>query len=90
MTDSLYKALNARRDFTAVYLDVTKYFDRMWHEGLLFRCEHDYYITDSLHDWLKSYLTNLEDRCHAFEPPDDKRRMPSGLHSRLTFSTPLS
>ena len=58
MTDSLYKALDRRRDFTAVYLDVTKYFDRIWHAGLLFKCEHDYFITDSLLDWLKSYLTD--------------------------------
>ena len=58
MTDNLYKALDRRRDFTAVYLDVTKYFDRIWHAGLLFKCEHDYFITDSLLDWLKSYLTD--------------------------------
>lgn len=58
MTDSLYNSLDKGHDFTAVYLDVTKYFDRIWHDGLLFKCEHDYSISGSLLNWLKSYLTD--------------------------------
>ena len=42
LTDSLYKALDKGHDFTAVYLEVTKYFDKIWHEGLLFKCKNDF------------------------------------------------
>ena len=62
MTDSLYKALDKGHDFTAIYLDVTKYFDRIWHKGLLFKCENDYFISGSLLNWLKSYLTDRRHR----------------------------
>ena len=58
MTDSLYKSLDKGQDFTAIYLDVTKYFDKIWHKGLLFKCENEFFITGPLLDWLKSYLTD--------------------------------
>jgi len=35
MTHELYKSLDQGHDFTAVYLDITKYFDKIWHAGLL-------------------------------------------------------
>ena len=58
MTDNLYNSLDKGHDFTAVYLDVTKYFDKIWHQGLLFKCENDFSISGSLLGWLKSYLTD--------------------------------
>ena len=62
MTHDLYKALDQRHDFTTVYLDITKYFDKIWHEGLLYKCQKDFYITGTLLSWLKSYLTDRRHR----------------------------
>ena len=62
MTHNLYKSLDQGHDFTAVYLDITKYFDKIWHAGLLYKCQTDFYITDKVHDWLKSYLTDRRHR----------------------------
>ena len=47
------------------------------HEGPLFKCEHDYYITDSLLDYLKSYL---KDRRH-------KIRIGDTLSNPMTVNT---
>ena len=58
LTHSMYKSLDSGRDFTAIYLDISKYFDKIWHDGLLYKCEQDFGITDTLLDWLKSYLRN--------------------------------
>ena len=62
MTHDLYKALDQRHDFTTVYLDITKYFDKIWHEGLLYKCQKEFYITGTLLSWIKSYLTNRQHR----------------------------
>ena len=62
MTHNLYKALDQKHDFTAVYLDITKYFDKIWHAGLLYKCETDFYISGTVLDWLKSYLTDRRHR----------------------------
>ena len=43
LTDSLCKSLDKGHDFTAVYFDVTKYFDKIWHEGLLFKCQNEFF-----------------------------------------------
>ena len=58
MTDNLYESLDKEHDFTALYLDVTKYFDKIWHQGLIFKCENEFFISGPLLRWLKSYLTD--------------------------------
>ena len=62
LTHNMYKSLDSGRDFTAIYLDISKYFDKIWHKGLLYKCTHDFGITDSLFHWLKSYLSDRKQR----------------------------
>ena len=62
LTHHLYKSLDSGQDFTAVYLDISKYFDKIWHEGLLYKCKNDFGITDSLLKWLTSYLSDRKHR----------------------------
>ena len=56
LTHNLYKSLDSGRDFTAIYLDISKYFDKIWHKGLLYKCKNDFGISGRLLDWLTSYL----------------------------------
>ena len=58
LTHNLYNALDKGRDTTAVFLDISKYFDKIWHDGLIFKCKHEFYISGNLLSWLKSYLTD--------------------------------
>ena len=58
----MYKSLDSGRNFTAIYLDISKYFDKIWHKGLLHKCKHDFGISDSVFNWLKSYLCNRRQR----------------------------
>ena len=62
LTHNMYKSLDSGRDFTAIYLDISKYFDKIWHDGLLYKCKHDFGITDTLFNWLKSYLCDRRHR----------------------------
>ena len=56
LSHQLYSALNENKDFTAIFLDISKYFDKIWHEGLIEKCEIQYNISGNLLAWLKSYL----------------------------------
>ena len=47
---------------TAVYLDISKYFDKIWHDGLLHKCKNEFSISGTLLSWLKSYLTNRQQK----------------------------
>ena len=62
LTHNIDKALDRGGDFTAIYLDITKYFDKIWHSGLLYKCRNNFHITDKILDWLKSYLTDRQHR----------------------------
>ena len=56
LSHQLYSALNENKDFTAIFLDISKYFDKIWHDGLIAKCELQYNISGNLLAWLKSYL----------------------------------
>ena len=58
----MFKSLDTGRDFTAIYLDISKYFDKIWHKGLLYKCKHDFGINGLLLDWLTSYLCDRKQR----------------------------
>ena len=58
LTDKLYKSLDQSEDFTVVYLDISRYFEKIWHEGLLAKCKLEFGITGPVLCWLKSYLND--------------------------------
>ena len=62
LTHNIYKNLDDGRDFTAVYLDISKYFDKIWHQGLLTKCKYEFNIAGRLIDWLTSYLGDRRQR----------------------------
>ena len=62
LTHNIYKNLDEGRDVTAVYLDISKYFDKIWHDGLLHKCKHEFFISGTLLSWLKSYLTERQQK----------------------------
>ena len=58
LTHKLYKELDEGRDMTAVFLDISKYFDKIWHDGLLHKCKNDFLLSGTILQWLGSYLTD--------------------------------
>ena len=51
----LYSGLDNKENACLVFLDISKAFDRVWHEGLLFKLKH-LGISGILLKWLESYL----------------------------------
>ena len=52
----IYQDINDGKDTCMVFLDVSKAFDKVWHEGLTFKIKQ-MGITGCLFEWLKSYIS---------------------------------
>ena len=63
ITHQIFKAFdcNPPLDVRGVFLDISKAFDKVWHEGLLFKLSR-YGIKGNLFSLLKSFLTNRDQR----------------------------
>ena len=63
ITHNIYKAFEARPtlETRAVFFDLTKAFDRVWHEGLLFtfRC---YGVNGNIFTFIENYLADRKQR----------------------------
>ena len=55
---SLHFSLDKSKDFSIIYLDISRYFDTIWHQGLLAKCEQLCGLKGTLLHWLESYLHN--------------------------------
>ena len=62
LTHNMFSNLDKGNDFTAIYLDIAKYFDKIWHRGLLLKCEKEFGIEGTLLQWLSSYLSDRKQR----------------------------
>jgi hypothetical protein len=59
--DELCKAVEKGKEIRIVFLDISKAFDRVWHAGLLNKLKGSG-IRGKLLQWLKSYLTDRQQR----------------------------
>ena len=57
----IHEALEKGKDVRMVFLDISKAFDKVWHEGLIYKLEA-LGVRDPLLRWIKSYLTNRKQR----------------------------
>ena len=55
------KSLDEGKEVRAVFCDISKAFDRVWHEGLLFKLK-SIGISDSLLLWFRDYLAGRKQR----------------------------
>jgi hypothetical protein len=59
--DQFCKAVSAGKDIRVVFLDISKAFDRVWHEGLIYKLK-GHGIKGTLLRWLQSYLADRQQR----------------------------
>ena len=57
MYHSFSKALDEGKEVRAIFCDISKAFDRVWHKGLLYKLERSG-ISSSLLLWFENYLSN--------------------------------
>ena len=59
--DTFAKAIDHGKEIRVIFCDISKAFDRVWHEGLLFKLRR-MGITGSLLEWFSSYLDQHHQR----------------------------
>jgi hypothetical protein len=61
IVDKIYKALEKGREVRAVFLDISKAFDRVWHRGLLAKLK-SLGVNGPMLIWFESYLSDRKQR----------------------------
>ena len=61
LVNMIYKGLDDEKEICMIFLDISKAFDKVFHNGLLFKLEQ-FGIGGTLLKWFKSYLTNRQQR----------------------------
>lgn len=61
ITTEIYKAFDKYQETRAVFLDISKAFDKVWHEGLCFKLKQNG-IDGNLLNMLKDFLSNRKQR----------------------------
>ena len=72
------KALNDKKDVRIVFCDQSKAFDRVWHQGLLYKLEC-IGVTGDLLRWFQSYLHNREQRVIIHGSSSQWGKIPAGV-----------
>ena len=57
LIDNIQKAWRNNASYLALFLDVKKAFDTVWHDGLLYKLHQELGLDGKMFHWLKSYLT---------------------------------
>ena len=61
ITHEIYKSSDASLDVRAVVLDISKVFDKVWHQGLLYKLKQNS-ISDNLLETLTDFLKDRKQR----------------------------
>ena len=77
---------NPTVDVRGVFLDISKVFDKVWHEGLLFKLK-TYGVEGELLSLPKNYSQNLEQRVVLNGQISARRNINSGVLQGLGITT---
>ena len=56
MSQRWIDAVSSGKEVRVVALDISKAFDKVWHDGLLLKLERQFGVSGRLLTWLRSYL----------------------------------
>ena len=84
--NTLCQALDDGKEVRAVFCDISKAFDRVWHRGLIAKLHH-YGICGSLLKWFKSYLANRLQRVVLPGGKSEWKEIKSRCATRIYFRT---
>ena len=62
ITHGIYKAFDCSYEVRGVFLDISKVFDKVWHDGIIFKLEKKWHICFKLHKLLHDFLVNRKQR----------------------------
>ena len=75
VVDKMHSSLDINLEVRSVFLDMSEAFDKVWHEGLLFKLR----MNGKLINLLKSYLSNWKQRVLINSSESDWGQIESGV-----------
>ena len=78
VTDTIFKYLDNKKLPIAIFIDLSKAFDTIDHETLLFKLKH-YGIRGTAYNWFKSYLTNRTQYVQYKDKCSQKLKITTGV-----------
>ena len=75
----LCEALNKKKEVRVVFCDISKAFDRIWHEGVLYKLER-MGISGALLLWFKSYISNPKQKVIIENSSSKTGDIQAGVH----------
>ena len=78
MTHDIQQNLDRHKDSILISIDISKAFDRIWHQGLLFKLKQ-FGITGNLHNWFCSYLTGRSQRVKVGGQESSNKEIRAGV-----------
>ena len=78
ITSDFYKAIDEGKEVRAVFFDISKAFDKVWHNGLLHKLKK-IGITDSLLNWFRSYLSRRKQSAVINGAKSDEAEIRAGV-----------
>ena len=78
LVDKIHSSLDINLEDRSVFLDMSKAFDKVWHEGLIFKLRQ-HGINGKLINLLKSYLSNRKQRVIISGSESDWGEIESGV-----------
>ena len=88
ITHDIYKYLDSGKDVCAIFRDVSKAFDKVWHEGFIFK-SRQFGITDTLMSLLENYLTDRSQRVVLNGKTSPSQSISAGVLQGSTLGTLL-
>ena len=75
---TMYEALDNGKNVFAVFYDLSKAFDRVWHRGLLAKMEH-LGVTGKALNWVAGYLQDRRQKVQLEEASSSWQSIPAGV-----------
>ena len=79
LSDRLYRAMDSGDDYTVIYSDISRYFEKIWHEGLLAKCDTEFGIRGVHLNWVNSYLSERKQAVQVGQSTSTQRGLSAGV-----------
>jgi hypothetical protein len=85
--DNIRRQTRTRKPILAIYIDLSKAYDTVEHEKLLYKLKHLYNFTDAAVAFFRSYLTNRQQSTHTQHAQSKMQTITHGIPQGSTLST---
>jgi hypothetical protein len=85
LTDMIYQGMDNEDEVLLIFLDISKAFDRVWHEGLIYKLKQAG-IDGALLKWFESYLYNRKQRVVVCGHTSDSKFIHAESHRDLFWA----